>query len=46
MATDPDQVERLFEATLSQPAAQRPQYLADACGPDTELRAAVVEAVS
>ncbi|MEA2707909.1 MAG: eukaryotic-like serine/threonine-protein kinase [Phycisphaerales bacterium] len=51
MTTDPTKtdlakVQELFEAARSRPAAERPQFLAEACGPDTQLRAAVESLLS
>jgi serine/threonine protein kinase len=41
MTSNRAKVEELFEAVRTRSAEERARYLADACGPDTELRAAV-----
>jgi serine/threonine protein kinase len=41
MATDQARVEELFDAARSRPVDERARYLAEACGPDTELRTAI-----
>jgi serine/threonine protein kinase len=41
MPADSNRVRDVFLAATDRPAAERPAYLAEACGPDADLRAAV-----
>ena len=41
MPADPKRVRDLFLAAAERPPAERPAFLADACGPDADLRAGV-----
>src|SRR5688500_9290833 len=41
MAIDHAKIQELFDAARTRSADDRARYLAEACGPDTELRAAV-----
>src|SRR5579883_2325300 len=41
MSADPIRVRDVFLAATDRPAADRPAYLAEVCGPDADLRAAV-----
>ena len=41
MPADPQRVRDVFLVAAERPEAERPAYLAEACGPDADLRAAV-----
>jgi hypothetical protein len=41
MPADPKRIRDLFLAAAELPPAERPAFLAEACGPDADLRAGV-----